>query len=64
MNEKTAKLLRKYTKVKPEVNLNNLKREWHGLDQFERRDLRIRLQEEIAAAPTQPADSSPSQEEA
>lgn len=51
MNEKTAKLLRKYAKVKPETNLNDLKRQWNGLNQFERRDFRVRLRAEIDAQP-------------
>lgn len=42
MNEKTAKLLRKYAKAM-DANLNDLKRQWNDMDQFERRDFRIRM---------------------
>ena len=51
MNEKTAKLLRKYVNAKPDTNLNDLKRQWNGLNQYERRDFRVRLKAEIDAAP-------------
>lgn len=50
MNEKTAKLLRKYSKAMPETNLNDLKRRWNAMDQFERRDFRLQMQSEIEAA--------------
>lgn len=42
MNEKTAKLLRKYASA-TDANLNDLKRQWNDMNQFERRDFRIRM---------------------
>lgn len=50
MNEKTAKLIRKYART-TEANLNDLKRQWNAMDQFERRDFRGRMQAAVESAP-------------
>ncbi|MEL6189682.1 MAG: hypothetical protein AAFU79_34095 [Myxococcota bacterium] len=57
MNQKTAKLLRKYAKANPDHNLNALKREWNDMNQFERRDARVRMISELEAAPAAPAET-------
>lgn len=43
MNEKTARLLRRYAEA-TDGNLNELKRQWNAMDQFERRDFRVQMQ--------------------
>lgn len=48
MNEKTAKLLRKYAKA-TEADLNQLKRQWNDMNQFERRDFRVQLVAELGS---------------
>lgn len=62
MNEKTAKLLRKYAEAKPDTNLNDLKRSWNEMDQFERRDARVRMQAEIDAAPPAAPSAPPAED--
>lgn len=56
MNEKTAKLIRKYAQA-TDANLNDLKRQWNDMDQYERRDFRVRMQTAVDAAPA--ADAAP-----
>lgn len=56
MNEKTAKLLRKYAAA-TEANLNDLKRRWYDMDQFERRRFRIVMMVAVDEAKAQPAEA-------
>lgn len=47
MNEKTAKLLRKYSKA-TDANLNDLKRTWNDMVATERRDFRVQMKDTVA----------------
>ncbi len=63
MNEKTAKLLRKYTAA-TKANLNDLKRKWYAMNQFERRDFRVEMVAAVAAAASPPEAPPPETAEA
>jgi hypothetical protein len=61
VNEKTAKLIRKYAKA-TEANLNDLKRQWYAMDQFERRAFRVRMRSAVDAAASAPVAETTEEE--
>ena len=65
MNEKTAKILRKYASASG-IGINDLKRKWNDMDQYERRDFRREMQAKVAEAadaPEEVASSEPADQE-
>ncbi len=52
MNDKTAKLIRKYSRV-TEEKIADLKRRWYDMDSTERRDFRVKMKETVGKGPAQ-----------
>lgn len=64
MNEKTAKLLRKYAAT-TDAELNGLKRRWNDMNHVERRAFRLEMRAAVAlAAESSDEEEAADQEEA